>query len=192
MGMNLKPLSQQVIVVFGASTGIGRVTALEACRRGARVVAAARGEDALDSLAAEAGAPDRFAVRVADAGHADEVRAVADAAVAQFGGLDTWAQVAGVAEHARFEDMPLDDFRRVIEVDLLGPVYGREVVVGGAGKAQLLVQRVSPRALDAFMRLAAFRLQMSGESKGAGDTDALDQPVAGDDRRRGVISNLRR
>jgi NAD(P)-dependent dehydrogenase (short-subunit alcohol dehydrogenase family) len=300
MGLNLKPLSQQVIVVFGASTGIGRVTALEACRRGARVVAAARGEDALDSLAAEAGAPDRFAVRVADAGHADEVRAVADAAVAQFGGLDTWAHVAGVAEHARFEDMRLEDFRRVIEVDLLGPVYaaraalphlrqdggafvvvssviakrsyplvssysaakhgvngfleslsvelqhdrvpvavteiqpatidtpffehartrlgvrpsgpppvyppervakailraaehpGREVVVGGAGKAQLLVQRVSPRALDAFMRLAAFRLQMSGESKGAGDTDALDQPVAGDDRRRGVVSNLRR
>ena len=67
MGLKLKPLSEQVVVIFGASSGIGRVTALEACRRGARVVAVARDEEGLDSLAVEAAAPDRFAVRVADA-----------------------------------------------------------------------------------------------------------------------------
>ena len=297
----MKPLFNQVVVVFGASTGIGRITALEASRRGARVLAADHNGEGLTSLAAEADAGDRFAIRFADAGDANQVQAVADGAVAQFGGIDTWAHVAGVAEHARFEDMPPEDFRRVIEVDLLGPVYaakaalphlrrsgggafivvssmiakrafplvssysaakhgvngfleslrvelqhdkvpvsvteiqpatidtpffehartrlgvrpsgpppvyapervaaailraaehpGREVVVGGAGKAQLLMQRVSPRAMDAFTRLAAFRLQKSDEPKRPDDGDALDQPVEGDDRRRGVVSNLRR
>ena len=296
-----KPLWEQVVVVFGASTGIGRLTALEACRRGARVVAAARDEDGLASLADEAGVPDRFAIQVADAADPQQVQAVADAAVARFGRLDTWAHVAGVAEHARFEDMPLEDFRTVIEIDLLGPVHAakaalphlrragggafivvssivakrsfplissysaakhgvngfleslrvelqhdevpvwvteiqpatidtpffehartrlgvrpsgpppvyppervaeailraaerpaREVVVGGAGKALLLLQRISPRVMDAFSRLAAFRLQKSRQPKGPGDSDGLDEPVEGDDRRRGVVSNLRR
>jgi NAD(P)-dependent dehydrogenase (short-subunit alcohol dehydrogenase family) len=298
---DLKPLSEQVIVVFGASSGIGRVTALEASRRGARVVAAARGAEALQTLADEAGAPDRFTTMVADAADADQVRAVADGAVAEFGRLDTWAHVAGVAEHARFEDMPLEDFRRVIDVDLLGPVHAakaalphlrrggggafvvvssmiarrsfpllssysaakhgvngfleslrvelqhdgvpvavteiqpavidtpffehartrlgvrpsapppvyppekvaeailraaenpkREVVVGGAGKVQLLTQRLSPRVMDAFSRVAMFRLQRSPDPKSPEDTDGLYQPVGGDDRRRGVVSNLRR
>jgi NAD(P)-dependent dehydrogenase (short-subunit alcohol dehydrogenase family) len=301
MNPNLKPLSAQVIVVFGASSGIGRVTALEASRRGARVIAAARGVEALRSLAHEAGAPDRFATMVADAADPEQVRAVADGAVAQFGRLDTWAHVAGVAEHARFEDMPLEDFRRVIEVDLLGPVHAakaalpqlrrdgggafvvvssmiakrsfpllssysaakhgvngfleslrvelqhdgvpvavteiqpavidtpffehartrlgvrpsapppvyppekvadailraaehpkREVVVGGAGVAQLLTQRLSPRIMDAFSRVAMFRLQRSRDPKSPDDTDGLYRPVEGDDRRRGPVSNLRR
>ncbi len=301
MKPNLKPLSVQVIVVFGASSGIGRVTALEASRRGARVIAAARGVEALRSLAHEAGAPDRFATMVADAADPEQVRAVADAAVTQFGRLDTWAHVAGVAEHARFEDMPLEDFRRVIEVDLLGPVHAaktalphlrrdgggafvvvssmiakrsfpllssysaakhgvngfleslrvelqhdgvpvavteiqpavidtpffehartrlgvrpsapppvyppekvadailraaehprREVVVGSAGKAQLLTQRLSPRIMDAFSRVAMFRLQRSRDPKSSADTDGLYRPVEGDDRRRGPVSNLRR
>ena len=68
----------------------------------------------------------------------------------------------------------------------------REVVVGGAGKAQLLMQRLSPRAMDAFIRLAAFRLQKSGEPKGPEDGDGQERAVLGDDRRRGVVSNLRR
>lgn len=90
-------------MVFGASTGIGRITALEAGRRGARVMAADHNGEGLASLAEEAGAPDGFAIHVADAADADQVQAVADAAVARFGRLDTWAHVAGVGAHARFE-----------------------------------------------------------------------------------------
>src|SRR3954452_18827335 len=123
MAVKLKPVSEQVIVVFGASSGIGRVTAAEACRRGARGVAVGRDRAALAGLGADIAAPDRLEVMVADAAEPDQVQAVADGAVARFGRIDTWAHVAGVAEHARFEDMPLADFRRVIEVDLLGPVY---------------------------------------------------------------------
>jgi hypothetical protein len=66
------------------------------------------------------------------------------------------------------------------------------VVVGGAGKAQFLLQRISPRAADAVTRLVGFRFQKSGEPKGPDDADALDRPVEGHDRRHGVVSNLRR
>lgn len=124
--MDLKPLSDQVVVVFGASSGIGRVTALEAARRGARVVGAARDRQALESLAVEA-APAEVVVATADAADVEEVRAVAELAVARFGRIDTWAHVAGVASYARFEDTTPEEFRRVVEVDLLGPVHGAMV-----------------------------------------------------------------
>lgn len=122
--MDLKPLSEQVVVVFGASSGIGRVTAVRALERGALVVAAARGAEALGTLAGAVSHPDRLAVVTAEAAHPEQVRAVADRAVERFGRIDTWAHVAGVGEFARFEDHTPEEFRRVVEVDLLGPAYG--------------------------------------------------------------------
>ncbi|CAA9246503.1 MAG: hypothetical protein AVDCRST_MAG50-2019 [uncultured Acidimicrobiales bacterium] len=81
--MRHKPLDQQVIVVFGASSGIGRATALLAAARGATVVGAGRDRDALDSLAAEA--PDRITVGVADAADAKQVASIAALAVERHG-----------------------------------------------------------------------------------------------------------
>ena len=121
--MDLQPLSEQVVVVFGASSGIGRATALAATERGAKVVAAARDSEALESLAAEA-APGELVIGTADAASAEEVRRIAEQAVATYGRIDTWAHVAGVSVYARFEDTPPDEFARVVDVDLLGPVYG--------------------------------------------------------------------
>jgi short-subunit dehydrogenase len=123
-----KPLAEQVIVVFGATSGIGRVTARLAASRGARVVASGRDQAALDSLAAETGAQ-KLVTTVAEAADPGEVQGVADLAVARFGRLDTWAHVAGVAEYARFEDITVDEFRRVVEVDLLGPVWGAKAAL---------------------------------------------------------------
>ncbi|HNI35317.1 MAG TPA: SDR family oxidoreductase [Microthrixaceae bacterium] len=109
-----RPLAQQNIVVFGASSGIGRATALAAAARGARVMAAGRDTEALASLAAEAARP--VETIVAEAADDASVRSVADHAVDQFGGIDTWAHVAGIAEYGRFGDIPPDEFRRVIDV----------------------------------------------------------------------------
>lgn len=53
MAIRLKPLSEQVVVVLGASSGIGRASALLLARRGARVVAAARGEAGLQSIVSD-------------------------------------------------------------------------------------------------------------------------------------------
>lgn len=122
----LKPLHEQVVVVLGASSGIGRETALQLAGRGAKVVVAARSEPGLRSLVQEeieaAGGQAAFAV--CDVSDLDQVVAVADTAVQRFGRIDTWVNVAAVGVYAKFEDIPLDEFRRVIDVNLMGYVHG--------------------------------------------------------------------
>src|SRR5688572_23060770 len=86
----LKPLREQVMVIFGASSGMGRGLALEAAKRGAKVVVAARNHDALEQLADEIRKDGGMAVAVrADTRLYEEVAAVADQAVITFGRIDT-------------------------------------------------------------------------------------------------------
>ena len=142
MSVQHKPIGEQVMVVFGATSGIGRATALEAAARGAKVVAAGRDEVALASLVRDA-APAQVVTAVADAADPAQVQAVADLAVATWGRIDTWAHVAGVGAYARFEDMTVEEFRRVVDVDLLGPVWGARAALphlrAGAGGALVVV-----------------------------------------------------
>nr|WP_207956943.1 SDR family oxidoreductase [Rubrobacter tropicus] len=123
--MTLKPLREQVVVVMGASSGIGREAALRFAGRGAKVVVAARGEPGLHSLAEQirAGGGEATAV-VADAAEFDQVKAVADRAVEEYGRLDTWVHIAGVGLFAAFEDTTPEEFRRVIDVNLVGQAHG--------------------------------------------------------------------
>lgn len=123
MALTLKPLDQQVMVVFGASSGIGRVTARLAAERGAKLVVAGRDQAALDSLVAQT-APAEVVSGIADAADVAQVRAIADLAITRFGRIDSWAHVAGIAQYARFADTTPEEFERVIDVTLLGPVYG--------------------------------------------------------------------
>lgn len=116
----------RVVVITGASSGIGRATALRFSREGARVVLASRRERALRDLARECeaqGAPRALAVPT-DTTDPDAVEALAAAATGAFGRIDVWVNNAAVSVFAPFLEMPLDDFRRVIDVDLLGYVYG--------------------------------------------------------------------
>lgn len=130
MRTTLKPLSAQAVVVMGASSGIGRETALQMARRGARVVAAARDGEALRSLVEEIEAGGGQALSVtADTSRMGDVQAVADAAVERFGGFDTWVQAAAVAVYARFEDTTAEEFRRVVEVNLLGNVHAAKAAL---------------------------------------------------------------
>jgi NAD(P)-dependent dehydrogenase (short-subunit alcohol dehydrogenase family) len=114
-----------VVVITGASSGIGRATALAFAARGARLVLAARRAAALDDARGEcerAGA----SVLVVPTDVTDEaaVERLARDAVARFGRLDVWANVAGVYAVGRFEDVPMDVFRRVLDTNFLGTVYG--------------------------------------------------------------------
>ncbi|MET5020267.1 SDR family NAD(P)-dependent oxidoreductase, partial [Burkholderia pseudomallei] len=85
-----KPLREQVIVITGASSGIGLATARMAAERGARVVLAARSGDALARIRAEIEGVGGKAIDViADVGRRSDVQAVADRAEATFGGFDT-------------------------------------------------------------------------------------------------------
>src|SRR3954470_14002962 len=120
----LKPVSQQVVVVMGASSGIGRATAARFAREGAKVVAA-WGEPGLRSLVEEIRADGGEAVaEVADVTDPDQMQHVAQRAVTEYGRLDTWVHVSGVLLVAPFERTTPEEFARVVDVNLMGQVHG--------------------------------------------------------------------
>ncbi len=123
--INLKKIEEQVVVVFGASSGIGRLTAAKFAERGARVVIAARGEEGLASLKNEIEEKGgRCDYKVADAEDFDTVKAVADYAMDMHGALDTWVHVAGIHLVAPFESTTPEEFKHIVDVNLLGQAYG--------------------------------------------------------------------
>jgi len=126
--MRLKPLSEQVIVITGASSGIGLATARLAAARGARVVAAARSRDALHELVRElSGKRQRAIAVVADVTSPADVQAIADEAVREFGGFDTWVNNAAVSAYAFCLELPLGGMQRIISTNFWGTVYGSRV-----------------------------------------------------------------
>lgn len=118
-----KSLADQVIVITGASSGIGRVTARHAAERGARVVVAARNgrdlEDLADMIRRDGG--DAIAV-VTDVSDEQQVENLVRTALEHFGRIDTFVANAGVSAYSEFVDQPLDEFRRVVEVNFFGQV----------------------------------------------------------------------
>ena len=134
--MQLKRLDQQVMVLFGASSGIGRETALQAARRGARVVVSARGEEGLETLVEEIRGFGGEATAVpAETTDFEQVKAVADTAVERYGRLDTWVHLAAVGLFATFEQTTLEEFRRVIDVNLMGQIYGAKAALPYLGQS---------------------------------------------------------
>jgi short-subunit dehydrogenase len=128
MEVKLKKLSEQVFVITGASSGIGLVTAREAARRGARLVVAARAEDALRRLVEEINSSGGEAVHVvADVGREEDVRRIAETALERFGRIDTWVNNAGVSIYGKIMDTPVEDMRRLFETNFWGVVYGSRV-----------------------------------------------------------------
>ncbi len=123
--MQLKPINQQVVAVVGASSGIGRVTAIEFAKRGAKVLVSARGESKLESLVEEirrfGGDATAF---VADVQSYSEVKAIADKTVEVYGRLDTWVHLPAISLFALFDEVTPSEFERVIDVNLMGQVYG--------------------------------------------------------------------
>lgn len=120
-----RPLRDQVVVITGASTGIGRETALQFGRQGSSVVLAARNEEALDSAVREVERLGGEALGVpTDVSQWGRVQALADRAVERFGRIDTWVNNAAVNEYALFADMTVEEIDRIVQVDLLGTIYG--------------------------------------------------------------------
>lgn len=130
MKPNLKPIDEQVMVVTGATSGIGLVTARRAARQGARLVLAARNEEVLQGLTEELAANGyEAAYAVADVGREEDVRGIAEVAIDRFGGFDTWVNNAAVSIYGGLMEIPLDEQRRLFETNYWGVVYGSRVAV---------------------------------------------------------------
>lgn len=300
--MRLKPIAQQVVVLMGASSGMGRETARRFAQRGARVVVSARSEPGLRSLVDEIQAAGGKAIAVpADVSDFDQVKSVADRAAEVYGRIDTWVHLASVGMWATFEQTTPAEFKRIIDVNLTGQAYGamaalphlrregggalihissieaklpvplqsaygaskqgmtglidtlrmeleaeganvsvtnvmpsgintpffnkartkigvqpkpvppiyqpqlvadailyaaehpvREIVVGGGGKAGIVLKQIAPWVSDALLRSTAFQMQRTNIAKSADAPDNLFEPIAGYDRVEGDYSERAR
>ncbi len=120
-----RSLSDATVVITGASSGIGAATAYALAQRGADVVLAARTGSALRRVAAscrELGG--RALVVPTDVTDPEAVEQLAARAVAEFGRIDAWINNAAVGTVGLFDEIPVAEFRRVVDVNLLGAVYG--------------------------------------------------------------------
>lgn len=121
--MGKTPLAEQVVVVTGASAGLGRAVARLAARRGARVVVVARGGDGLDATVEELRALGAEAHAVqADVASLDDCRRVVEEAVDRFGRIDTFCANAMVTVYREARDLEPEELRRVLDVNFFGGV----------------------------------------------------------------------
>ena len=149
-----RPVRDQVVVITGASSGIGRETALAFARAGASLVLAARNKPALESVAKEIERLGGRAVAAqTDVAVWDQVQRLADMATERFGRIDTWVNNAAVSVYAPVAEITVEEIERLIQVNLLGQIYGMKAALpilerNGGGTiinvASALAERAAP------------------------------------------------
>ncbi|HYF89575.1 SDR family oxidoreductase [Azospirillum sp.] len=119
-----------VVVVTGASSGIGRAIAGEFARNGAVIVLAARREEALHEVAQACNAAGGHAVAVpTDVTRAEEMERLARSVAVRFGRIDLWVNNAGESLWGAFEDIPIATHTRLVQLNLLGVIHGSHAVL---------------------------------------------------------------
>jgi short-subunit dehydrogenase len=130
MKIRLKPIAEQVIVITGASSGIGLATAMLAAHQGARVVMAARSRSTLEHIAREIVAGGGNAVAVAaDVSLREDVERIAQTALDRYGHVDTWINNAGLSIYGRLDEVPEKESRRLFDINFWGVVHGSLVAL---------------------------------------------------------------
>ena len=172
MSIKLKPLDQQVIVITGASSGIGLATAEAAAKEGAKLVLAARSGLTLEEIVQRINAGGGEAIAVtADVGDRQQVEKIAQAALNRFGRIDTWVNDAGVSIYGRLDEVSDEDNRRLFDTNFWGVVYGSLVALPHLKAAGGALINVGSEVSEAVVPLQG----MYSASKHAvkGFTDAL-------------------
>lgn len=125
MALSLKPLDQQVMVITGASSGIGLATARAAAEKGVKLVLASRSEETLDEVVRGITAAGGEAIHVtADVSDSAQIHKVAEAALERFGRIDTWVNNAGLSIYGRLDEVSEEDNRRLFDINFWGVVNG--------------------------------------------------------------------
>ena len=180
MKLRLKPIGEQVIVITGASSGIGLVTAREAASAGARVVLAARNARDLERAVAGIRRSGGRALHVTmDVADPNQVEALADAAMAAFGRIDTWVNNAAVSMYGRVVDLPIADMRRQMEVNFWGQVYGSMTAVRHMARSGGAVINVASALADRAIPLQGVYCASKHAVKAFTDTLRMELEEAG-------------
>jgi len=169
-----KPLAQQVIVITGASSGIGLATAEAAAREGAKLVLAARSTDTLKEIAGRLAQENTGCEAVAvtaDVGNRDDMQRVAVEAATHYGRIDTWINDAGVSIYGRLDEVSEADSRRLFDTNFWGVVNGSLAALPQLRQSGGALINVGSEVSDAVVPLQG----MYSASKHAvkGFTDAL-------------------
>ena len=126
----MKPISEQVIVLTGASSGIGLATAKMAAERGAKVVLSSRNEEELKGITEMIRQKSGEAIFVtADVAKYDDLIRLRDEAIRTYGRVDTWVNNAGTSLYGYLMDTPLEDERKLFETNFWGTRMGCQVAV---------------------------------------------------------------
>ncbi|QVL30824.1 SDR family NAD(P)-dependent oxidoreductase [Telmatocola sphagniphila] len=169
MSVKLKKLADQVIVITGASSGIGLMTAEAAAKGGAKLVLAARSGQALENIVARLGS-EAIAV-TCDVSDPQQVQQLAEKAIARFGRIDTWINNAGLGLYGRLDETNEDDDRKLFDINFWGVVHGSRAALPHLRKNGGALINVGSEVSESYTPL----LGMYTASKHAvkGFTDAL-------------------
>jgi short-subunit dehydrogenase len=176
MAQSLKPLEDQVIVITGASSGIGLATAHAAAAQGAKLVLAARSGETLEQVVADLAADGCEALSVAaDVSDRKQVEHIAQQAIVRFGRIDTWINDAGLSIYGRLHEVSEEDSRRLFDINFWGVVNGSLVALPYLLRQGGALINVGSEVSDAVVPLQG----MYAASKHAvkGFTDALRTEV---------------
>jgi short-subunit dehydrogenase len=172
MARDLKPIEEQVMVITGASSGIGLATALAASAKGAKLVIAARSGAALAEIAQRLVAEGGEAIAVTcDVSNRSDHERLAETAIRHYGRIDTWVNNAGVGMFGRLDETAEADARRMFDINFWGVVHGSMVALPHLRASGGVLVNVGSEVSEAVTPL----LGMYTASKHAvkGFTDAL-------------------
>ncbi|WP_288381348.1 SDR family oxidoreductase [uncultured Massilia sp.] len=193
MAIKLRKLHDQVMVITGATSGIGLTTARMAAARGARLVLAARGKEALGELADEMRSRGvQVETVVADVGEIADVERIGAKAIDRFGRIDTWVNNAGISIFGRLEEIAPEDHHRLFQTNFWGTVNGsleaaRRMKRGRGGAIINVGSEVSERSIPMQGMYASSKhavkgftdaLRMELEKEGAPLQVTLVRPAA--------------